>query len=148
MPPYYIKYKQFLKWLVNIETTINLNLQGNNSFSMTVVRHNNQIIGVEVSNLGATPFLPIEIFRMTFEFLSTREDNRATKGNAIQAPVGNPGMELDTIEGLIAHNYYNTQLGTYAFSRITPIANILGNARTEMDTPIVINGYGFLQLFL
>jgi len=147
MPPYYIKYNQFLNWLSNIDTTINLPLIGNNHFTMTVVRHHNQIIGVEVSNLGATPFLPIELFRMTIEFLSTREDNRARKGNAIQAPVGDQGMELDTIEGLIAHNYYNTSIGTYAFSRITPIANILGNARTEMDTPIVINGSGFLQLF-
>jgi hypothetical protein len=147
MPPYYIKYNQFLNWLSNIDTTINLPLIGNNHFTMTVVRHHNQIIGVEVSNLGATPFLPIELFRMTIEFLSTREDSRAPKGNAIQAPVGNTGMELHTIEGLIAHYYYNIPLGIYAFSRITPIANILGNSRTEMDTPIVINGHGFLQLF-
>lgn len=149
MPPYYNKFKQFLKWLETIETPLNLPLMGNSFFSMVVVKYNNKIIGVEVDNLGATnAFLPIELFRMTIEYLSNCQDNYAPKGNAHNTQLGNPGMELSTIEGLIAHYYYNTPIGNWALSRITPISHILDNARDENNLQIIVNANGALHLLI
>lgn len=134
MPPYYSIYKSFLNWLSNSKSPFDLKLQGDNSFTVTVVKHQNQITGVSVSNLGNQPFLPIELFRLIIEFLSTCPNNKAPKGNAITAQVGHPGMETNTVEGLVAHFYYNVPVGIYAFSRITPLANVLGNALDETKT--------------
>lgn len=80
--------------------------------------------GVEVDNLGNTPFLPWPVFSEAVDFLR-KNGGRAIKGNAMNYKLGEEGLPFNSIEGYIAHKIYGKKKGDSIFRRITPIACIL-----------------------
>ena len=80
--------------------------------------------GVQVDNLGAQPFLPWAVFQEAVCLL-IRKGGRATRGDAMNCRLGDPGLSLDSVEGHIAHVVYGKRPGDSVFRRITPIACIL-----------------------
>ena len=125
MEEYYQYYQNLLNYLEQLpEGIAQIPMQGS-AFNLEVVRVDNQITGVNVSNLGNNPFLPIAVFQVAIETMYNSPDSTAPLGNAIgDGPLGN-GLEINSIEGQVAHRVYNIQIGNHAFMRITPIRRIL-----------------------
>lgn len=115
-------------------------VQGGGNFQATPVMCGETLTGVNVTNLGAEAFLPMDVFVATLSLLYLSDDHQAAKGSAQAARLGEPGMELDTIEGHVAHLVFGTLPGNHAFRRITPIARILEWAG------VCENGHGWLRL--
>ena len=61
--------------------------------------------GIYVSNLGSSPFLPWEIFKVAFQVMQSL-GGRAEKGNAMDCKLGDHGLDYNTIEGRIAFEVY------------------------------------------
>ena len=98
------------------------------------------LIGVDVSNLGNSPFLPIEAFAVVISLLSLCHDKKADKGKAMNFKLGDEGLRIDSIEGHIASVIYGKTNGESVFRRITPISRILELAG------VCENGRGYLKL--
>lgn len=77
-----------------------------------------------VSNLGNSPLLGRNIFETTVSFLRS-SGGTTCRGNARGARLGDPGLEINTVEGHVALHCFNYQAGQWVFSRITPITGIL-----------------------
>ncbi len=80
--------------------------------------------GIFVDNLGSQPFLPWIVFQETICVL-IRNEGRASRGNAMNAKLGDEDLSLDSIEGHIAQVVYGKSVGESVFRRIAPIAGIL-----------------------
>ena len=112
-------------------------------FNLEVVRdNNNQIAGVKVSNLGNEPSLPIKVFEVAIQTILNSPNQTAILGNAQNGRLGD-GLEINSIEGQIAHNIYNIQIGKSAFRRITPVRRIL-----EAAGVCISNARGTLSLVI
>jgi hypothetical protein len=124
MPNY---LKRLIDYLNNLdrENGININLQQEGNFHVKPVYHNNILIGVEVSNLGTVPFLPLSVFAAVLLLLQQSNGNPAPRGNVFDGRLGDPALPLDSVEGYVAHTVYGKELGDNVFRRITPIAQIL-----------------------
>lgn len=94
--------------------------------------------GIEVDNLGQSPFLPWRVFTTTIELLN-EQHGHVRKGNAMNNRLGEPGLPFNSVEGAIATTVYNYSAGDTVFRRITPVAAILS------WTGICINGVGVLS---
>lgn len=95
--------------------------------------------GVYVNNLAKEPFLPWEVFIEAVAIIE-KKGGKATKGDAMNSKLGDPGLPIDSIEGWIAKKIYGKQIGDSVFRRITPIACIL------VWAGICINNPGELEL--
>ena len=80
--------------------------------------------GVAVDNLGNQPFIHWSAFQEAICVL-LRSGGRAPRGDAMNSRLGDPNLQLDSIEGHIAHVVYGKQVGESVFRRITPISCIL-----------------------
>jgi hypothetical protein len=80
--------------------------------------------GVEVSNLGAQPFLPWAVFKEAVSAI-IHGGGRAARGDAMGNTLGSPRLPFDSIEGRVAHRVYGKRQGDNVFRRVTPIACIL-----------------------
>lgn len=80
--------------------------------------------GIMVDNLGKQPFLPWIVFQEAICVL-IRNGGRVSRGNAMNARLGDPDLSLESIEGHIAHVVYGKNVGESVFRRITPIVGIL-----------------------
>lgn len=120
---------------------VEIAVQGGGSFRATPVICGEMLTGVNVNNLGENNgFLPMDVFVATLSLLYLSPNHRADKGSAQAAPLGQPRMELNTIEGHVAHLVFGTPHGNYALQRITPISRILEWAG------VCENGRGYLRL--
>jgi hypothetical protein len=117
-----------------------IDVHGGGNFRATPVMCGETLIGVNVDCLPNEPFLPMDVFVATLSLLYLSPNHQAAKGSARAARLGDPGMELDTIEGHVAHLVFGTPHGKYALQRITPISRILEWAG------VCVNGPGYLQL--
>lgn len=104
---------------------VEIAVRGGGNFRATPVICGEMLTGVNVDNLGNDPFLPMDVFVATLSLLYLSTNHQAAKGTARGARIGQPGMELDTIEGHVAHLVFGTPVGNYAFQRITPVSRIL-----------------------
>ncbi|MCO5380913.1 MAG: hypothetical protein NHB15_01265 [Methanosarcina barkeri] len=89
--------------------------------------------GVYVDNLKNQPFLPWKIFSEAINCLK-ENGGQAKKGNATNSRLGDPNLELDTLEGYIASRVYDCSIGDTVFKRITPVASILAWAEICENT--------------
>ncbi|AKB75985.1 Chromosome segregation ATPase [Methanosarcina lacustris Z-7289] len=89
--------------------------------------------GIYVDNLKNQPFLPWKIFSEAVNFLQ-ENGGQAKKGNATNSRLGDPNLDLNTIEGYIASKVYGCKIGDSVFKRITPIASILAWAEICENT--------------
>lgn len=80
--------------------------------------------GIFVDNLGDQPFLPWKVFTEAINCLKENE-GQAKKGNAADSKLGDPNLDLNSIEGYIAIKIYGCKTGDSVFKRIDPIASIL-----------------------
>ena len=80
--------------------------------------------GVMVDNLGFYPFLPWKVFTEAINLL-IRNSGRVEKGEAMSSRLGEEGLELETLEGHVAHFVYGRKIGETVFRRISPISAIL-----------------------
>jgi hypothetical protein len=80
--------------------------------------------GIRVSNLRGQPLLPWAAFEETARLL-VRKGGRATRGNVMEAKLGEGGLPLDSVEGHVAQTVYGKRPGESVLRRITPIACIL-----------------------
>lgn len=110
------------------------------SFKVKPVKARGEVIGVNVSNLSSSPYLPLEVFDAVISLLASSPNQTARKGDAMKCRLGDEGLETDTVEGHVAQVVYGTKLGSSVFRRITPIARILEWAG------ICENGRGYLRL--
>jgi hypothetical protein len=118
-------YQRLINYLTNLPDGITIIPKQGGTFNLEVVRVGNQISGVKVSNLRSKPFLPIEVFRVAIESMYNSQNRTVSLGNAKgDGPLGN-GLEINSIEGLVARKVYNIPIGKHAFMRITPIRRIL-----------------------
>jgi hypothetical protein len=109
-------------------------------FKVKTVKARGEVIGVNVSNLGTSPYLPMDVFVAVILLLSSSHNHTAWKGDAMNCRLGDEGLETDTVEGHIAQVVYGAKLGSSVFRRITPVARILEWAG------ICENGRGYLRL--
>lgn len=80
--------------------------------------------GLNVDNLSTSPFLPWAVFEVVVKLLA-RSGGRARRGDAMKAKLGEPRLQLDSVEGHVAQAIYGKGEGDTVFRRITPIACIL-----------------------
>ncbi|MFV1943853.1 hypothetical protein VPH49_23935 [Pseudomonas luteola] len=97
------------------------NLNGE-AFTVTL---NNE--GVDVSNLGALPFLPWTVFIETIRLLKER-GGRAPVGNAMNSRLGHGELPLECVEGYVALTVYQKKIGDTVFRRRVPVTGILISA--------------------
>ncbi|MGL5868424.1 hypothetical protein [Clostridium chrysemydis] len=109
-------------------------LRGKKYFVVKLVKN-----GVEVSNLGKKTFLEWKVFKKTIELLEIK-GGIAEKGDAMNSKLGEEGLLIDSIEGYIAKEVYNKNMGDSVFRRITPIVNIL------IWVGVCENSNGYLKL--
>lgn len=138
---------RLINYLNKIDTEIgaNIPLSGQRSFNAKPVydpESPETLLGVIVTNLGSSPFIPLSIFETTIELLLQKENHAAVKGNAKSGRLGDELLPLDSIEGYVAQKVYGKAKGTSVLRRITPISRILEAAG------IVENGRGYLRLIV
>jgi len=80
--------------------------------------------GIIVSNLGNDGFLPWNVFSTVIELLE-KNNGRAVRGDAMNCRLGDPGLPIDSVEGVIALKVYGKEEGDSVFRRITPVACLL-----------------------
>ena len=80
--------------------------------------------GIEVDNLGSQPFLPWAAFQAAVSII-IKNGGRAKRGNAMGSRLGEPDLQINSVEGHIAQMVYGRRVGDTIFRRITPIASIL-----------------------
>lgn len=119
---------------------IQLDLQGGEHFTFTPVISAGDVMGVSVSNLRSSPFLPIDVFSVVISLLVLSSEYTANKGDAMNFALGEEGLPLNSVEGHVANVIYGTDVGVKCLRRITPISHILHWAG------IVENGRGYLKL--
>ena len=100
-----------------------------------------ELTGVNVSNLGNYPHIPIRALTETIRHLFAQPNHSAIKGDAMNGRLGDELLPLDSVEGHIAHTIYGVEEGEYAFRRITPISRILEAAGVVS----IENGYLILR---
>ncbi|WP_167957784.1 DUF2089 domain-containing protein [Anaerosporobacter faecicola] len=96
--------------------------------------------GIYASNLPKGSLLTWKAFDSVMELLK-KSNGRSSKGNAMKAKLGEPGLTLDTVEGYVAYNAYGVALGESVLRRISAISSILEWCG------LCKNGYGYLELF-
>ena len=112
--------------IITIEGDRNeITLAGDRTMNVTPVFVNNSVIGVSVDNLGAQPFLPIEVFVATISLLSLAPGYCAIKGSAMGGRLGTLALPINSVEGHVANIVYGKITGQSVFQRITPISRIL-----------------------
>src|SRR5665648_859878 len=74
--------------------------------------------GIYVDNLKNQPFLPWKIFSEAVNFLQ-ENGGKAKKGNATNSRLGDPNLDLTTMEGYIASKVYGCKIGDSVFKRMT-----------------------------
>ena len=138
-----MSHLQVLKdYLLNINGSTEIELQGGGSMTVTPVICDGNVLGVNVNNLGNYPFLPIDVFVATISLLSLSDNNQAKKGKANGANIGlgHELLPLNSVEGHVAKVVYGKNIDDSVFRRIVPISRILGSAE------VCKNGRGFLRL--
>ncbi len=80
--------------------------------------------GIEVDNLGSQPFLPWAAFQAAVSIL-IKNGGRAKRGNAMGSRLGEPDVQINSVEGYVTQMVYGKRVGETVFRRITPIASIL-----------------------
>ncbi len=86
---------------------------------------------VWVSNLGASPYLPAEVFHIASELIAKHA--RTPKGDATRYKLGEDGLPLDSIEGAVAHQVFGRSPGEFVYRRISAISGILVFCRLAED---------------
>lgn len=119
MREYYQRLINYLELLPEGITIIPI--QKGLTFNLEVVRVENQIVGVNVSNLSEN-FLKIEALEIAIDFIHRSPNHSARRGNNMSGPIAQP---INTIDAHVAHLAYNISIGTNALKRITHIAGIL-----------------------
>ncbi len=127
-------------YLLDIDGSSKITLQGGNSMEVTPVIYNESVLGVNVNTLGNQPFLSIDVFVSTISLLSTNEGHRALKGSAMEGRLGDEFLPFNSIEGHVAKVVYGKLSGSVVFRRITPISKILEIAG------VCLNCMGFLKM--
>jgi hypothetical protein len=89
--------------------------------------------GIYVDNLGNQPFLPWRVFSEAINCIK-ENGGQVKKGNAASSKLGDPNLDLTTMEGYIANKVYGCKIGDSVFRRITPIASILSWAEICENT--------------
>ncbi len=97
------------------------------SFKIKLVTNNKGENGfiVEKRVMPVDQFFPMKIFYFLIKKLEKAENKSLKKGNALKHRIGQPGLELTTVESLIAREFYKKKLGDSIDRRISVIANIL-----------------------
>jgi hypothetical protein len=87
--------------------------------------------GFIVSNLGApidrrtnANYLPLQVFYVVVDLLLDK-GGEASKGDVFKNRLGDDGLPLDSVEGIIAHKVYGRNIGDTVFRRISPVNGIL-----------------------
>ncbi len=126
--------------LAQMQNNFYIQLSGGRQMNvLTELSDDGVVTGVRCNNLGSQPSIPIEVFDLVIDHLAQQANRSAIKGDAHQR-LGTPRLPLDSVEGHIAHNFYERQVGESVFRRITPISRILAWAG------VCVNGKGFLTL--
>jgi hypothetical protein len=80
--------------------------------------------GIYVDNLGDQPFLPWKVFTEAINCLK-ENGGQVRKGNSTDSRLGDPNLDLNTMEGYIASKVYDCKTGDSVFRRTNPITSIL-----------------------
>ena len=127
-----VLYKKFLRFLESADENGELLIErlvkkyGPFKIRRIIV---NGVDTIEVDNkvLPQDPRLPLIIFKSVIEFLYNSKDHKRKRGTAIRRGIRlcDEGLTLDTVEGFVAHKFYEKKCGDTVYKRISAIANIL-----------------------
>jgi hypothetical protein len=95
---------------------------------------------VEPRVMPVDTFFAIEIFDFVIDELIKSPTKSLKRGDGLKSPIGSLGMEIDTIESMVAVKFYKKRKGQYADRRISIIANIL------VESGTCVHGRGILKL--
>ncbi len=138
-------YQDFINWLETIDDTTTIEYlspptsgknKGKTNFTVSrSFNDENELDGIIVRETVLNPRkLPLKVFELVITLLTNnRLEYSAYKGKTIKRegkksigiPLGNPELELDTVEGIVAHKYYHTPIGNTVYRRASTISNIL-----------------------
>ncbi|MGZ8984065.1 MAG: hypothetical protein ACXW11_08940 [Methylotenera sp.] len=114
------------------------------SFTMTPVKFGEDVVGVEVTNLGDAPgnnLLPLAVFVAVISLLCQSPERTAIRGDGMAHRLGSDNLPLNSVEGHVAQVVYGQSEGEILhLRRITPIAHLLAWAG------VCENGRGYLKL--
>lgn len=84
-------------------------------------------LAVECTKLPGDSILPIEIFNIVVNELNNAENKSLKKGNAQKKgiKIGQPGLEISTLEAIVAIKHYGSKENDSIYRRIPIISNIL-----------------------
>jgi hypothetical protein len=85
----------------------------------------NVAINTEKRVMPGDTFFCINIFELVLQLLFVAEEQTLPKGNAQKHKMGESGLESNTIEYVVAINFYDKKDGDSAERRISVISNIL-----------------------
>jgi hypothetical protein len=97
------------------------------SFVIHPIYKNSKIVAINVEKrvMPGDTIFSIKIFDYILQLLSESVDGLLPKGNALNNKMGEPGLDNNTIEYIIAKEFYNKKDGDSVDRRISVIANIL-----------------------
>lgn len=82
--------------------------------------------GIICSNLGQAPLLEWKVFEVAIQLLIENGLGvRTPKGNAMAGKLGDPLLPLNSVEGKVAREVYERELGISVFRKVSAISGIL-----------------------
>lgn len=95
---------------------------------------------VEPRVMPIDTFFAFEVFNYVLDELIKSPTKSLKRGDGLKSPIGGLGMEIDTIEAMIAVKFYKKRRGQFVDRRISVIANIL------VESGTCFHGRGILKL--
>ena len=111
------------------------------AFHIKVIQKNlKQGFDVEQRVMPIDPFFSFGLFEFVIDALIKSPTKSLRRGDGMNSRIGQKGLELDTIESLVAVKFYNKRIGQSVDRRISVIANIL------VESGVCAHGRGILRL--
>lgn len=111
------------------------------AFHIKVIEKNlKQGFEVEQRVMPIDTFFSFDLFEFVIDALFKSPTKSLRRGDGMNSRIGQKGLELDTIESLVAVKFYNKRKGQSVDRRISVIANIL------VESGVCSHGRGILKL--
>jgi len=119
-------FQNFIDYIRRSDNKCVVPQQRRDPFNISIV-NNNGVIGflVEKRVMPLDTFFPIDIFFFVIRKLIEAPNNELLRGDAMNYAIGQPGLEVDTVEAIVAIEFYNAAIDDFIPRRISVIANIL-----------------------
>lgn len=137
--------KQFTSFVQKIKDSGNFwvipQQRGAEAFHIRVIKKKlDQGFEVEKRVMPIDTFFSCDLFEFVIDALIKSPTKSLKRGDGMKSKIGQKGLELDTIEAIVATKFYNRMIGQSIDRRISVIANIL------VESGVCVHGKGILKL--